>query len=237
MYRPVSVTHNATFTFHDTQPKPIYSYVTIDKNDDVIEIKEKIKISDHANSGAYCFRNGCELEKYCEQIIEKGAVQLSQDMKGEFYTSGVIAAMLVDKIPCKKLELQPNSFHVLGTPLQLNNWCVKWFQQDTRKIVFGLMGTLVQLNYLDKDKNTTDSIKKMLPIKRNFEYCNNLYTQGHYIIISCTKKWIGMESKIRSKLDELGLKYSEINCNGPAADYFVDCNAIGKNSKFHNITI
>ena len=28
MYRAVSATHNATFTFCDTQPKPIYSYVT-----------------------------------------------------------------------------------------------------------------------------------------------------------------------------------------------------------------
>jgi NDP-sugar pyrophosphorylase family protein len=29
LYRKVSATHNASFTFVDTQPKPIYSYVTV----------------------------------------------------------------------------------------------------------------------------------------------------------------------------------------------------------------
>jgi dTDP-glucose pyrophosphorylase len=79
LYREVSATHNATFTFHDTQQKPIYSYVTVDGNaDDVVDIREKVKISDHANTGCYCFRNGAELERYCVGIIDAGVMQLSQ---------------------------------------------------------------------------------------------------------------------------------------------------------------
>lgn len=37
--------------------------------------------------------------------------QLSQDLKGEFYTSGVIAAMMDDKIPCKMLQLNRTDLH------------------------------------------------------------------------------------------------------------------------------
>ena len=37
--------------------------------------------------------------------------QLSQDLKGEFYTSGVIAAMMDDKIPCKMLQLNRPDLH------------------------------------------------------------------------------------------------------------------------------
>jgi hypothetical protein len=71
----------------------------------VVDIKEKVKISDLANTGCYCFKNGVELAKYCELIIENGITQLSQDMQGEFYTSGVIKAMLDDKIPCKQIDV------------------------------------------------------------------------------------------------------------------------------------
>ena len=118
-YRAVAATHNGTFCFVDTQPKPIYSYVraprrspssaaaasdsgsralcvqvTVSGEDDVQDIKEKVKISDYANTGCYCFKNGVEyrpcppflpfssgewrlrlgvvggrLERYCEKII------------------------------------------------------------------------------------------------------------------------------------------------------------------------
>jgi len=67
-FRKVSSSHNAVFCFHDAQPKPIYSYVTTDSSDNVLEVKEKIKISDWANTGCYCFRNGSELANECEEL-------------------------------------------------------------------------------------------------------------------------------------------------------------------------
>lgn len=129
-YREVSSTHNATVTFVDKNPKPIYSYVTVNDQDEVTDIKEKVKISDFANSGCYCFKNGNELAKYCTQIIEQGVTQLSQDMKGEFYTSGVIKAMLDDGIPCKRLEIQKGNMYVLGTPAQLDAFLEEWPKQQ-----------------------------------------------------------------------------------------------------------
>lgn len=82
MFREVCTTHNATFCFNDTQPKPLYSYVTLrEGTNEVVDIKEKVKISDNANTGCYCFKSGVELAEYCEKIIESGAMQLSQDQK------------------------------------------------------------------------------------------------------------------------------------------------------------
>ena len=43
----------------------------------------KIKISDWANSGCYCFRDGIELERECDALLKAGEMQLSQDKVGE----------------------------------------------------------------------------------------------------------------------------------------------------------
>ena len=130
MYRKVSQTHNASVTFADTDPKPLYSYVTVNDKDEVVDIKEKVKISDFANSGCYCFKDGKELASYCTKIIEQGITQLSQDLKGEFYTSGVIRAMLDDGIPCKRLEIQKKNMYVLGTPVQYEAFLEDWPKQQ-----------------------------------------------------------------------------------------------------------
>ena len=44
------------FCFHDTQPKPIYSYIVVEPSTRrITQVKEKVKISDNANTGCYCF--------------------------------------------------------------------------------------------------------------------------------------------------------------------------------------
>lgn len=55
----------------------------------ITDIKEKVKISDLANSGCYCFASGTSLAKYCEYVISQALTQQSQNGVGEFYTSGV----------------------------------------------------------------------------------------------------------------------------------------------------
>jgi len=47
MYRAVSDRAGASFVFHDTQPKPMYSYVKRE-GDSITAIVEKVKISDWA---------------------------------------------------------------------------------------------------------------------------------------------------------------------------------------------
>lgn len=83
---------NAVFSFHDTSPAPIYSYVqTVSDahNAKITHIVEKEKISDFANCGAYGFESHKQLADMCRFIIERNIRQ-----KNEFYTSTVIAEML-----------------------------------------------------------------------------------------------------------------------------------------------
>src|SRR3990167_8827994 len=67
-----------------TYNEPIYSYVKIDTNNNIIDIIEKVKISDNACSGAYGFDSYKKLQKYTKFIIENNVKQ-----KNEFYISGV----------------------------------------------------------------------------------------------------------------------------------------------------
>eukprot|EP00466_Bigelowiella_natans_P021520 jgi/Bigna1/72847/fgenesh1_pg.21_\ len=91
-----------------------YVKVTDEKSWNITEIIEKVKISNYANTGCYCFRNASELREYIEAIMKRGEMQLSQDQKGEYYTSGVIKTMLKDKIPFKAILVDRSDFFVLG---------------------------------------------------------------------------------------------------------------------------
>ena len=54
MYRDIE--YNAVFYVNNTDPNPIFSYISFNNNDTFIDkIVEKEKISDNANTGIYCF--------------------------------------------------------------------------------------------------------------------------------------------------------------------------------------
>ena len=80
---------NCVFTMHDTTPRPIYSYVECNDSSNICDVKEKVKISDHACTGAYGFKSMPELKKFALEIIRDDDRQHS-----EFYMSGVIKRML-----------------------------------------------------------------------------------------------------------------------------------------------
>ncbi len=77
---------NVVFYFNDTTPTPIFSYITL-KDNIVVDIKEKVKISNNANTGAYGFENGQVLKKYCSEVLNLG---------NELYISHVYNKMIID---------------------------------------------------------------------------------------------------------------------------------------------
>jgi dTDP-glucose pyrophosphorylase len=82
---------NLIFSFIDNQENPIFSYLNINDNNIITDIKEKVKISDYANTGCYCFNNGNNLKKYCEKIVNTNIRE-----NNEYYISCVIKEMLND---------------------------------------------------------------------------------------------------------------------------------------------
>ena len=125
---------NLVFTFNDKNNNPIYSYIRSDKNSNILEIKEKEKISNKACTGAYYFKSWKLLKKYCKYIIDNNI-----RFKNEFYLSNVIDQMINDNIKFKYKNT--NNYHSLGTPNLLHK-----FQKYT--FLFDLDGTLVNTDHI-----------------------------------------------------------------------------------------
>ena len=109
---------NSIFTFEDFSKKEIFSYIQINDANQIIDIKEKEKISNNACSGAYGFNSIKELKKYTYKIINENITQQS-----EFYTSGVIKEMIKNKIFFKNITIHKKEFIQLGIPTDVEKYC------------------------------------------------------------------------------------------------------------------
>ena len=125
--------HNMVFYIKNTDPNPIYSYINLDEEKFIIDIKEKHKISDNANTGAYAFVSIHELVLNCKYILDNNIVS-----NNEPYTSCVISHMIQSNHLFKGYLLDNNFVFFLGTPLLLNK-----FITNTYAFLFDLDGTLV----------------------------------------------------------------------------------------------
>jgi len=152
---------NCIFSFEDLNENPIYSYVKLDK-DNIIDIKEKEKISNNACTGAYGFSSINKLKEYATKIVNENITQ-----KSEFYTSGIIKEMIIDGYIFKNIEILNKNYFSLGTPELVNEYI--------NPFIFDLDGTLVNTDniYL---KVWNDIMKKYkLSIDNNFF---KVYIQG-----------------------------------------------------------
>lgn len=126
---------NDNMVFYTTKMNEpvIYSYIKLDKDDVIVDIAEKHKISDNANTGAYAFNNINELYTYCKYIVEHKIT-----FNNETYTSCVIKQMIIDKHQFKGYKLDNNHMFSLGTPTEL-----KQYMNNTHAFMFDLDGTIV----------------------------------------------------------------------------------------------
>jgi dTDP-glucose pyrophosphorylase len=111
---------NAVFYTKNYDTNPVFSYITLDNNSNIIEIKEKNKISDNANTGAYAFNNINTLLNYSKYITENDI-----RFNNECYTSCIIDEMIKKNEPFKGIELNEENVIVLGTPKQVNEYLEK----------------------------------------------------------------------------------------------------------------
>lgn len=126
--------YNTIFYTKNYNSEAIYSYIELDDNENVINIKEKNKISDNANTGAYSFVNIHELNNYCQLVLENNIT-----FNGEPYTSCIIDEMIKLNITFKGYELENDFVISLGTPL-----AVEKYINETYAFLFDLDGTIVK---------------------------------------------------------------------------------------------
>jgi len=216
---------NVIFYFNDTNPKPIYSYINLDSNGKVTDIKEKIKTSDNANTGAYGFESGLELKQYCTNIL---------GLNKELYTSCVYEKMLEDNKSIFGCEV--NKFNCVGTPLQLKIYCNQnKDKQEELRICFDLDNTLVTYPIISGDYTS------VLPIQRNIDYLKFLKSLGHTIIIYTARRMKTHKGNVGNILADIGritfdtldrfdIPYDEIYFGKPYANFYIDDLAINANS-------
>ena len=126
-------TENIVFYTKNTDVNAIYSYIELNDDSIITNIREKQKISDNANTGAYAFTDINILYEYCNYVINNNIT-----FNNEPYTSCVISEMIKSNIVFKGYELKNEFVFSLGTPLAVDNYI-----ENTHAFMFDLDGTIV----------------------------------------------------------------------------------------------
>ena len=226
---------NVVSIFKDFSNEEIFSYVKLNNSLDVIEIKEKNKISNNACSGAYGFNSWRQLKNYCKRVIDMNIKQ-----KNEFYISAVIQEMINDKIKFGIINVPNDKLICLGTPLQARLFCNNFpiFNAINNKKVlesnrycFDLDNTLVTYPKITNDYSSVEPIKKTIDFVR---YLKNL---GHTIIIHTARRMKTHNGNLGSVIADIGkvtfdtlekfnIPYDEIYFGKPYANFYIDDNAV-----------
>lgn len=128
--RPVLQTTNAVLcTKRPTEP-PIYSYVSVDEDNTVHSIREKVKISDNAITGVYGFKSATVLRDACKYVMDHAVTD-----SGEPYMSCAINTLVPD---VKATFVKSKYVFSLGTPPELQAYI-----SASHVCLFDLDGTLV----------------------------------------------------------------------------------------------
>ncbi len=220
------------FYFKSLNKDPIYSYIKKNNKNIVLNIEEKVKISNYASVGAYFFQNtGIAIENIKKVLTKKSIIK-------EYYLSLVYKDLLFEnkKVLCEEVK----KFYCLGTPELVQNFKSK----DNKKICFDLDNTLLTFPTVPGDYTSCK------PIKNNINFLNNLKKNGHKIIIYTARRMKthnGDVAKVRKDIEDITLKslkkyninYDEIYFGKPYADLYFDDLAVNiyqnlnKGSGFH----
>jgi capsule biosynthesis phosphatase len=226
---------NSIVTFEDYFADPVFSYVEVNSENKLIDIKEKCKISNNACSGVYSFSSLYKLLDTCNYIIQNNIMD-----KNEFYMSVVVKQMILKGEDFYNKQINKDNYHCLGTPLQVKIFCNNFKKICTRlnrqlmkkkRYCFDLDNTLVTFPKVTGDYTTVE------PIKQNIETLRYLKDLGHTIIIYTARKMKTCGSNMGkvmanigqitfNTLEKFNIPYDEIFFGKPYADYYIDDLAI-----------
>ena len=110
-------TDGSILTFENNDPN--CSYVKLDGDGCVAEVREKQIISNEATVGIYYWTRGCNYVKFAEQMIQKNI-----RTNNEFYTAPTYNEAIEDKFKIKTFRI--NKVWSLGSPEDLNTFIEKY---------------------------------------------------------------------------------------------------------------
>lgn len=153
---------NLVFYTKKFNENPIYSYIDLDQDNKIIDIKEKIKISSNANTGCYVFDSIDKLSDGCRYILDNNIT-----FNGEPYTSCVISYLINFNISSfYGLELNNSNIFSVGTPNELETYL-----KNTFIFLFDLDGTLVNTDLIYFE------VWKIILQSYNIELTSDIFTK------------------------------------------------------------
>jgi capsule biosynthesis phosphatase len=206
---------NLVTYFKSSNPNPIYSYIQIEGKQ-IKNIKEKIKISNNANSGCYVF----ESVDFLVEVISL----MGFSKESELYTSQVISKMIELGTTFNAVEV--NNFHVLGTPQQIIEFS-KTYPSIPKRFCFDLDNTLVTYPKISNDYTSVE------PIHETINYLKKLKENGHTIIIYTARRMRTHSGNIGGVIADIGqitietlnkfdIPYDELYFGKPYAHFYID---------------
>jgi beta-phosphoglucomutase-like phosphatase (HAD superfamily)/molybdopterin-guanine dinucleotide biosynthesis protein A len=232
MYR--NINSNAVFYTFNTDFNPIYSYIKLNDEHKIVEIIEKVKISDNANTGIYCFEDINDLYFYSSKVVNNNIT-----FKGECYTSCIIDQMIKDNKIFKGIEVEQKLVFNLGTPEQLNTYLKNiylfLFDLDgtlvvTDDIYYNVWKTILQdynieltneifKNYIQGNSDNT-VLKRLIPSKYKILLNNISSVKDKLFLENINKiKIIDGSIEILNTIKQLGHKIAIVtNCNRVVAE-------------------
>jgi NDP-sugar pyrophosphorylase family protein len=179
--------YGACFYFEDTGNQPIFSYIRTKTDQSKIEviheIKEKMAISNKANSGAYVFPSASILSTAAANLLDH-QLTATTDTAGEYFTSQIIDQMIEKgESPFMGIPIKHVDFCCVGTPKQLREFLRIIRDEEghvkpkKQRFCFDLDLTLVGVPATPGDYSTCP------PIWKNIELVRALHKSGHHIII------------------------------------------------------
>ena len=157
------------FTFNDETNNCGWSYAKVDNENNVLEVQEKIKISDNALAGAFYWKKGQDFVKYADQMI-------SRDIKynNEFYIAPVYNQAIENKMSIKNYAIF--DMKSMGTPEELESF-ISWV--NNKKLSTKIDDVILNYNKHIKEnkmlnnrkmQNVLDDIRNGKPIILVDEY-------------------------------------------------------------------
>jgi hypothetical protein len=229
IHRFPDVLHNTRGNFigyGKNYDKTNYSFVTI-QNNRIINIEEKIKISDDFCCGIYGFQNISIFKKYAKKLIEENF-----KTKNEFYFSQIYKLLLKDEIQISPIFIEETN-HIGSYDEIMNtfNNITEYEYNHKLRICFDLDNTLVTYPTIPGDYTSVKPIHKMIDLLYSFK------KKGHEIIIYTARRMKTHQNNIGkvikdialitlNTLDKFNIPYDEIIFGKPIADIYIDDRAI-----------
>lgn len=107
-------------TFTDSKRDPKWSFVSLNDNNLVKEVREKDPISDYATVGIYYFKRGMNfVEGAIDMILQQDTVN------NEYYTCPTYNYLIKNQLKIGIFNIKDSEMHGIGTPKDLDNYLEK----------------------------------------------------------------------------------------------------------------